>query len=385
VARGKKRGNGEGLIRERKDGRWEARVTTGYDSEGKQTTRSVYGRTQKEVIEKLDEIRRTVSNGTYTAAKLTVRTYLDRWLEEKQRTLQVTSYDQYRRCVEDYIGPRVGSIRLDKLTPLRVQKLIGDIADGSKGKGVAMANKCRVVLYSAYKQAIRWQLVSLNPVEAVDPLPATKREMQLWTPAQASRFLDTTRPHRLYALFYLAMSAGMRRGELLGLRWSDIEGNIITVRQTYVKVRRGATFKGAKTPKGYRRIPVTPDVLGTLELHRRAQEAEAAFMGAAWATTDLVFTTETGEPIHPDTIKGLRDRLMRAAQVPKVRLHDLRHLHASIAISHGVDPKLLADRLGHARASFTLDTYTHLFEEQRERAAVSLTAFLAPSSREAAN
>ena len=371
-----KRAHGEGSISKRKDGRWRGVATVGYTPEGKQKRRTVYGKTQQEAREKLHALNQQLAQGTLSNTKLTVGAFLEQWLEEKERTIKATTLHEYQVCVRKYIVPRVGRERLDKLTPMRVQRLISEIADASKGKGVATANKCRIVLQSAYKQAIRWKLVSVNPVEAVDPLPTVKRDMKLWTPQEAARFLDTARPHRLYALFYLAMSTGMRRGELLGLRWGDVEGDTITIKQNLVKVGQTVKLQTPKTAKGYRRIPVTADVIDALEHHRALQRSEAALMGEAWHDSGLVFITETGEHLHPDTLKGHRNRLMDSAGVPRVKLHDLRHLHASIAIRNGTDPKVLADRLGHARASFTLDTYTHLFDEQRAKAAVSLMDFL---------
>ncbi len=315
-----KRAHGEGSISKRKDGRWRGVATVGYTPEGKQKRRTVYGKTQQEAREKLHALNQQLAQGTLSNTKLTVGAFLEQWLEEKGRTIKATTLHEYQSCVRKCIAPRVGRTRLDKLTPMRVQRLISEIADASKGKGVATANKCRIVLQSAYKQAIRWKLVSVNPVEAVDPLPTVKRDMKLWTPQEAARFLDTARPHRLYALFYLAMSTGMRRGELLGLRWQDIEGDTITVRQNLVKVGRAVKLQTPKTAKGYRRIPVTVDVLDALEHHRTLQRSETAFMGEAWHDSGLVFITETGEPLHPDTLKGHRNRLMDSAGVPRVKL-----------------------------------------------------------------
>lgn len=184
------------------------------------------------------------------------------------------------------------------------------------------------------------------------------------------------------------MSTGLRRGELLGLRWQDIKGETLTVRQTVVKTKGGGLR--IETPKNHKTRPValSPDVLEVLLLHRQRQDAEralAADAGAPWPDNDLVLPSEVGTPIHPDNPRRTLNALYEAAGVPKVTLHDLRHLHSSVCIAQGIDPKMLADRLGHARASFTLDRYTHLFAEQRQRSGVSLLDFLPKGDPATAN
>jgi len=269
--------------------------------------------------------------------------------------------------------------------------------------GVSTANKCRTTLNTAFSQAVKWQLVHRNVVDAVDKLKETPREMTLWTPAQAAHFLDTARAHRLFALFYLAMSTGMRRGELLGLRWRDVSPSAVTIRQALVPVGGKITISPPKTVKGKRRVAISPDVWEVLELHRRLQEAERARVGEAWPQTlevlqqgdkglepitvenDLIFTSEIGTAIHPDTFKRYWYALQAAAGVPRVRMHDLRHLHVSLLIRRGVDARTIADRVGHSRTSMTLDVYAHLFDEQRTGAAVSLLDMLPKGNPSTAN
>lgn len=375
----RKRAHGEGTISKRKDGRWEAKASVGYKPDGTPKRQTVYGRTQTEVKEKLEAIKRQLATGTYTATKLTIAAYLERWLGEKRRSVKPTTFETYAICVNRFIVPRVGRAQLGKLTPMQVQTLVNEIQDAS---GAARAAKCRSVLNNAYRQAVRWQLVVRNPVEATDPVKEKPRAMTLWEAPEAARFLDAAREHRLYALFYLSMATGLRRGELLGLRWVDIEGNLLHVKQAYVKAGGKLILSTPKTQKGFRTVALSPDVLEVLLLHRRRQEAERNMLRKTWAHPELVFASEVGTPLNPDNLSRLRKKLMTAAQVSQARLHDLRHLHASVAIESGMDAKMLADRLGHARASFTLDRYTHLFESQRARSAVSLTGWLTPKPGE---
>jgi integrase len=376
----RKRAHGEGTISKRKDGRWEAKASVGYKPDGTPKRKAVYGRTQAEVKEKLEAIKRQLATGAYTATKVTIAAYLERWLSEKQRSVKPTTLENYSLCANRFIIPRIGRTPLDKLTPMQVQTLVNEIQDAS---GAARAAKCRSVLNNAYRQAVRWQLAMRNPVEATSPVKEKPRDMTLWEAPEAARFLDAAREHRLYALFYLGMATGLRRGELLGLRWVDIEGDLLNVKQAYVKARGKLILSTPKTPKGFRVVALSPDVLEVLFLHRRRQEAERSMLGEIWAHPELVFASEVGTPLNPDNLSPLRKRLMTAAQVSQARLHDLRHLHASVAIDSGMDPKVLADRLGHSRASFTLDRYTHLFESRRAKSAVSLSRWL--SSKEDLN
>lgn len=166
------------------------------------------------------------------------------------------------------------------------------------------------------------------------------------------------------------------------MRWEDVQGDRLVIRQNSVKVGGALVIDTPKTKKGRRVVAISPDVLEVLDLHHQRQDAERR---PSWPANGLVFVSDVGTPIDPNNLRRLRNNLMDDAKVPRVRLHDLRHLHASMAIRNGVDPKVLADRLGHARASFTLDVYTHLFEEQRANSAVSLLDFLPKSDPATAN
>ena len=409
-----KRADGEGSIhkfsRKRKDGTlwegWQGSISLGYKPNGKRDRREVYGKTQAEAKAKLEALKTSVAEGTLTDTKLTLKAYLERWLDHKEGQVKPRTAEIYRHAVEFHIVRRIGRKRLDKLTPLDVQGMVSDVAACS---GPRTANMCRTVLFSALKQAIRWRLLARNPVEAVDALKETPREMVLWTPQEVVRFLDVARPHRLYALFYLALSTGMRRGELLGLRWQDISGSILNIRQNLVPVGNKITFSTPKTKKGQRRISVSPDVLEVLSLHKTVQDAERERLGKVWGDHDLVFAGEYGQPIFPRNLErswyGLQDKarddwkeaaakagdvkvleqLESGKLMPRIRLHDLRHLHVSLLVKKGVDARTIADRVGHTRASFTLDVYTHLFEEQRTAAAVSILDMLPKSDPATAN
>ena len=368
-----KRAHGEGTISKRQDGTYEGKISLGVDAEGKRKRKTVYGKTQKEVRAKIDEVKQQLANGTFSDTRLKVKSYLEGWLKEKTRQVKPRTAEAYKYNLEKYVMPQIGGVQLSKLTPLHIQTMCSEIATVS---GPRTANMCRTILFSAMKQALRWGLIPRNPVEGVDPMKEHKQEMTLWTSAEAVKFLDTARSHRLYALFYLAMSTGMRRGELLGLRWQDVRPGTLHIRQSLTVVKNQIAISVPKTEKGKRRVAISPNVEETLEAHRQRQEAERQMLGNLWPDNDLVFRTEVGTPIHPRNLERTWYALQKNVDVPKVRLHDLRHLHASLAIRQGMDAKVLADRLGHSRASLTLDVYTHLFEEQRANSAVSLSVLL---------
>lgn len=256
-------------------------ISLGHKADGKRNRPTVYGKVQKEVREKLFELKQQSANGTLSTTKLTLKGYLEHWIKEKARELKPRSTHDYRYNIEHYIVPRIGRLRLDKLTPLQVQMMMGEIDEDVSAD---RANKCRSTLRNALGQAVRWQLISRNPVEAVNPLKYEREEMQLWTPEQAAHFLDTAMEHRLYALFYLAMCTGLRSCELIGLRWQDVKGSTLHIRQTIVKVGAKQIVETPKSKKGNRRVAITPDVIDVLEQHRKRQDAERHFLGEAGPT-----------------------------------------------------------------------------------------------------
>jgi integrase len=338
----------------------------GYDAD-KPKRKSVYGRTQAEVKSKLEAIKSRLADNTFTDTRLTVAAYLARWLEHVAPNLKPRTIADYRWLVSKYIAPAIGRGRLTDLKPLDIQTMVDNLA---RTAGARTANQCRTRLFSALKQAVRWELLARNPVDAVPTVKEVKRQQIIWTPDEAVRFLAVAQPHRLYALFYLVMATGLRRGEALALRWEDIQDSALVVRQS-------------KTAKGVRRVTLAPDIVDVLERHRRLQEAEKADLlqaGFDWPDTGLVFRSEVGTPLIARNVTRLHYRLEALAGVRHATLHDLRHLNVSIRRKLGQDAKLIADQIGHTDPAFTTRLYTHLFEDDRQAAAVSLAEALSTPS-----
>lgn len=217
---------------------------------------------------------------------------------------------------------------------------------------------------------------------AVDRVRAEKREMILWTPEQVAAFLQHAKSHRLYPLFYLATTSGLRIGELLALRWTDLEGDRLHVRHTLPKEKGKWTLGSTKTTKGHRVVTLAPDTVAVLEEHRRRQEQEREAVGEAWNHPGHMFTTEVGTYLDQRNVLRTWHRLQSQAGVPKARLHDARHLHVSLLVRQGLDARTIADRVGHTNPTFTLRQYTHLFDQQRLAAAVPLDVLLSDDQRE---
>ena len=374
--------------------RWQTHVTVpGEFNGGIAKRQTIYGKTQAEALANRQALERKIEEGTYSKNNLTVSQYLSLWLENTKPNIQLTTFDEYVYCINTHIVPRIGKERLERLQPLRVERLLreitGAIFESSKGKnaGISTANKCRVVLSTAYNHAIKLGRLKVNPVQAVKPLPSQQRELTLWESEQTLRFLKHMRQERHYVLFLLEVETGLRRGEILGLRWCDVDlaAGRLHIRQTLIKRRSGLEIKPSpKSKAGRRSVPISNTQLEMLMQHREKQRADKVLLGNAWGSelwkdSDLVFTSEVGTPINPDNLKRVYRRIMNKANVPQLRFHDLRHLCASLLMRTGLNDKEVAERMGHSRASFTKDKYTHLFEEQRNAKAIDVFALLGHS------
>lgn len=243
----------------------------------------------------------------------------------------------------------------------------------------------------ALRQGVRWQMLPRNVADAVRPPKIQRQEMQVWTASQVAAFLDVAQAHRLHAAFYVALMTGMRRGEVLGLHWADVdwERSRVKVRHNLVEVRgegqAGKTHAGKatvssvqvvlqtpKTAASRRTVVPSPGTLSKLREHQARQAQERATAAEAWQEQGLIFASELGGLTNPRAINGWFRTLKDQAGLPTIRFHDLRHTAASLMIQRGVSPKTVSDRLGHVDVAFTLRTYAHLYDDQREEAAFDL-------------
>jgi integrase len=321
--------------------------------------RTVYGKTRKEVAAKIAKAISDREGGlTFDAKNLTVGKYLDSWLTDSVRdTVRLTTYQGYERIVRLHIRPALGGIKLDKLTPVHVRGLYRERLEA--GLSPRMVQLVHVTLHKALKQAVNDGLVPRNVTEAVKSPRPVKKEMEPLGPAQARALLRAARGERLEALYALAVSTGMRQGELLGLKWEDVdlEAGTLQVRRTLSTATGGGVSFGApKTAKSRRNIRVPKLALAALRRHRKAQLEERMKLCGLWQDYGLVFTTGVGTPIsRADLITRSFKPLLKKANLPDIRFHDLRHTCATLLLAKGVHAKLVQELLGHSTIAVTLE------------------------------
>ena len=301
--------------------------------------------------------------------------YLDEWMDGAESSLKQTTAFGYRRAI-DKLKATLGHVRLQDLTPLGIERAYRQlIASGLAAKTVRHSH---TVLRRALADAERLGLVSRNAAAAAKAPAVVDKEQSTWTPAELSAFLSSVADHRLFAAFVLSATTGMRRGELLGLRWRDVDldsGRVSSVR-TITTVNCQPIETSTKTNKSRRRVALDGATVEVLRAHRERQAVERKAAGSAWQETGLVFTLEDGSAIHPDRFSRWFSRLVDVAGLPHIRLHDLRHTHATLALQAGVHPKVVSERLGHATVGITLDLYSHVSPAMDEDAAERIAGLL---------
>jgi integrase len=358
----KKRGNGEGTVHRRKGGGWCAQYTV-YTANGRKR-KTVYGKTRAEVAAKLAKALSDREGGLiFDAKNLTLGKYLDLWLRDSvQDTVRLTTYQGYERTVRLHIKPTLGQIKLDKLTPVHVRGLYRERLEA--GLAPRMVQLVHTTLHKALKQAVADGLIPRNVTEAVKAPRPVKKEMMPLSPDQARTLLEAARGERLEALYALAVTTGMRQGELLGLKWQDVdmETGTLQVRRTLsTATGSGIRFGAPKTAKSRRSIRIPELALSSLRRHRRSQLQERMRFVGLWEDHDLVFTTRVGTPIsRADLITRSFKPLLQRTDLPNILFHDLRHTCATLLLSRGVHAKLVQELLGHSTIAVTLDTYSHV-------------------------
>jgi integrase len=373
----------------RKNKRWYVDVDVPAGPDGKRRRRGVGGfKTKREAKAAEAEALRRIRDGVFVEpSRLTVGAYLTEvWLRSMASQVRATTLGGYRHNVRAYIVPRLGDIPLQRLTTARVGAFYGElVVSGGKGGRPLSPKTVRYVhttLRRALRDAMADGLVVRNVAAQARPPRARRVEMRTWTAAEVKTFLASVREDRLYAAWLLLATLGLRRGELLGLRWQDVDTDAdrIAVRRTLVMVDGKPAMAEPKTAKGRRSITLASDVADALRRHRAQQVAERLAWGAGYTDSGLIFTTEDGRLMHPETFSGMFGRLAVRAGLPAIRLHDLRHSTASILLARGVHPKVVSELLGHATIALTLDTYSHVIPSLQEEAAGVMAAAVLDSA-----
>jgi integrase len=361
-----RRGQGEGSIYLRKDGRWCASITL-----ENRKRKTFYGKTRKEVQEKLRVALNEQKQGILsTGPQQSMKQFLEQWLEEVHKpTLRIGTYKGYRRYLDKHIFPVLGHIPVQKLTPQKVQAFY--TRKQQEGLSAKSVNNIHGMLHKALDHAVRWGLAPRNVCDAVSLPKQRRRDIQPLTEKQARQLLASAQGHKLEGLLILAVTTGMREGELLALKWQDInfEARSLHIRHSmgYIPGQGYLEFE-PKTSKGRRKIVLPPFVCEALKQHRARQLEARLKAGTRWQDQDLVFCNIYGGFLDPAHLRQRFDKLLKDAGLPDVRFHDLRHSAATILLSMGVHAKVVQEILGHSQISMTMDTYSHVLPSMQQEA-----------------
>ena len=366
-----RRGHGEGSIYQRSDGRWAASISL---EGGKRKT--FYGKTRREVQEQLKTALHEQQKGLFvTGPQQKVGQFLTHWLENvHKQSIRSRTYERYEEIVRLHLVPGIGHHQLQKLSPQHLQSFYTKKLE--EGLSPTTVISFHNVLHKALETAVRWNLISRNTCDLVSPPRRKHFEIQPLSTEQVQQLLATARGHRLEALFILALASGLRRGELIGLKWQDINflTGMLQVRRILTRVPSKLPGKGyveaePKTDKGRRSILLPPFVIEALREHRVKQLESKLKAGSAWQDHDYVFCTSIGTHLNPtrDVLDQLK-ALLQKAGLPDIRFHDLRHSAATMLLGMGVHPKIVQEILGHNQISMTLDTYSHVLPTMQREA-----------------
>lgn len=379
-----KRANGEGTIKKRKNGTWEAQYVSGQDEHGKLIRRSIYGKTQDEVRKKLNSVINDIDNGVYIAPDdMTVAEWFDIWLKEYNGNVKESTKSQYEYQGRCHIKPMIGSKKLQKITAPSLQKFINERYDEGNGLSPKSCRNLHGVLHKLFNQAVLCGYIKNNPVSAVQLPRVEKKEMHILSGNNLKAFLAECKGKAYYELFFVDVFTGMRESEIIGLTWDcvDFKKGTITIEKQFKRERqqgggneyRFDTLKNGKT----RVISPAPAVFDCL-MHIRAEQAENRLKyGSSYNNEhDLVFTNEIGGHLSPVTVYGCFKRRVDAIGCQDVRFHDLRHSYASICIQNKIDFKTISESMGHFSTAFTMDTYGHLTDQLRKDASKKMQSFI---------
>lgn len=380
-----KNAKGGGTIRKRPDGRWEARYTLGIDPKtGKQIQKSVYGKTQKEVRQKLTAITAEIDDGTYMKpCRMTLDEWLDIWLRDYLTGVKPSTAYLYQRQAKLYIRPALGSVRLDRLEPHTIQRFYNSLHEERDGKPPLSAKSIKNIhgiLHKALQQAVLLNYLRTNPTNACILPKIIKKEIHPMDDRDTALFLEAIKGCRYELLLKVDLFTGLREGELLGLMWDCVDfekGTILVNKQLRRSQRKGGTyyFSPPKNNKG-RTITPAPYVMKLLQAQKVQQAKHRLMAGPAWEDSGLVFTNEFGRYVSYRAISDCFKRIVKRIGLPDARIHDLRHTYAVNCIRAGDDIKTVQSNLGHATAAFTLDVYGHFTDDMRSVSAQRMEGFI---------
>ena len=377
----KKRPDGDGLVRKRTDGRWEGRIVVGHKDDGSPIFRSVFAQTQKELMRKLHSQIETYRDVELTEkSNMTLGEWMDHWLEDcMSLTIREGTMRSYETMTNCYIKPQLGGEKISAITTADVQKMYNWLRENGRvnehpemgyALSDSMVRSIHMMLHQAMDAAVRERLIVKNPTEGTVIPKVNYAPKQILTEEQLERFLAVAKQDPVWSdFFYTELTTGLRRGEICGLKWQDFEektGRLHVRRTVHLRKGGGVRVGETKTEKGARTILLPPSTVEVLKQRKRKSYSD-------WIFHNPVIPEV---PMDPSTAYNRLKTLLRQAELPSIRFHDLRHTFATHAMSSGVDAKTLSSILGHTNASFTLDTYTHTTTDMHQKAATVVGSYL---------
>ena len=369
----KRRPQGDGTIRKRKDGRWEARIIVGHKNDGSPMYKSAFAKTQKSALKELHKLIDLYRDVDLTEeCRMTLGEWMDKWLDEYMIfAIRESTLDSYRNITKNQVKKHIGHKPLSSLTTADIQRFYNKIKkegrmkpkrDGSYELADSMVRKIHMMLHEALDTAVRERLIAKNPTNGTTIPKTNYPEKQILGDEQLETFLEEIKKEEYWCdFFYVEIMIGLRRGEICGLKWSDIDfsANKLRVeRSVGIKKGGGISIGETKTNTGIRTIIMPPSVSDVLQ--RRKQKVISVWVFPSFLNPE--------QPIHPEAAYRKLKVILKHAELPMIRFHDLRHTFATHAMKGGVDAKTLSGILGHTNASFTLDTYTHVTSDMQKNA-----------------
>ncbi len=370
----KRRGNQEGSIYKRKGGLWCVQVSL----DNHRLTK--YFKTRREAREWLTETLDQIQTGqSIESGRISLADFLEKWLDLARPSLCHKTWAQYHQICRDHILPSLGKVRIRDLRPDQIQGLYN-----SKIECNVSTNTVRIlhaVLHRSLEQAVRWGMIDRNPANAVIRPKPCRKEIQTLNSHQARQFLIAAQGSRYEALYYLAITTGLRAGELLGLKWDDldwIKGYLHVQRQVQRLAGNGLALLEPKSAAGRRVVVLGQTMITVLDEHFKKQDCLRAFTGERWQDHGMIFTSQTGTCLDHRNVYREFKEILRKAGLPDIRFHDLRHTAATLMLRDGIHPKIVQERLGHAQIYITMDTYSHVLPAMQDEVAKKMDERVAP-------
>lgn len=373
-------------VEKRSKGSWTIIIELGKDASGKRKriTKSIKG-TKKLAEKEMYKLLAEIEKGTYVKpTQLLTSEYLKKWLEDYGLSnLAPSTYDSYKMIINKHLIPAIGHVPIIKLEPMHLQSyytkaLKEGRKDGKGGLSPRTVQYHHRVCREALQHAMRWQIIVRNVADSVEPPKQVKPEMKVLDVAGVDKLLKTAEA-RDYDLIYTAVYSGLRRGELIALKWQDLDltKGLASIRRSMLRLTgQGFVFRETKTKKGKRQVALPSCLTLLLKKVKQKQNENKLLLGSDYQDNDLVFCNKNGTPTDPDGISKRFKTLIEKVGFPGVRFHDLRHTHATLLLAEGIHPKIVQERLGHKTITLTLDTYSHVLPGLQEEAAAKLELML---------